>query len=360
MNTQAKLESTTEVPAPEDVSMMDSHYRHSRLRRWRKPIAFAIVPALVALAGGWYWVTSSRYETTDNAYVQQNVINVSPEVSGRIVEVNVKENQQVKAGDPLFRIDDATYRIALADAEANLANARIRVAQLHSGLSARVADAGAKRADVELARENLNRQQELLKRGFTTQAKYEEATRSLHASRQEEASAQADVVAARDALSAAGPGVHPLILAAQAALDKAKLNLERTVVRAPRDGVVSQTDRLQMGQQAIADLPAVTLVVSGNSWVEANFKETQLENMHIGQKAEIEIDAYGSRSYKAVVTGIGAGTGAQFSVLPAQNATGNWIKVVQRVPVRLKFIEKPEYPLAAGLSAKVTVDVSRN
>ncbi len=359
MNTQSRLEPVAEASVPHDVAALNLTDRPSLPRRWVKPFAYVIVPLLVILTGAYFWIASSYYESTDNAYVQQNVINLSPEVGGRIVEIDVRENQRVKAGDVLFRIDDITYRIALANAEANLADARIKVAQLKSDLNARVADAGAKSADVALASENLGRQSQLLKRGFTTRANYEESVRALNASRQEHASAQADVVSAHDALAAAGPGTHPLIKSAQAALDKARLDLERTVVRAPQDGVISQTDRVQIGQQAIADLPAITLVVAGESWIEANFKETQLGHMHIGQKAKVKIDAFGSHSYRAEVIGIGAGTGSQFSVIPAQNATGNWIKVVQRVPVRIKLLEKPRQPLVAGLSADVTVDITR-
>lgn len=359
MNTHARLEPANGAPLPNDVAELSAANMTRLARKWRKPLAFAIVPVLMLAAGGYYWAISHNYETTDNAYVQQNVINLSPEVSGRVVEVLVKENQRVNAGDVLFRIDDTTYRIAFADAEANLAEARIKVSQLRSDFNARVADEGAKNADVRLARENLARQTELLKRGFSTRANYDQAVRALNASQQERVSAQADIVSARDALAAAGPGTHPLIVAAQAALDKARLNLERTAVRAPQGGVVSQADRLQVGQQAIADLSAVTLVVDGNSWIEANFKETQLRHMHIGQKADVEIDAYGSKTYPAIITGIGAGTGSQFSIIPAQNATGNWIKVVQRVPVRLKLLEKPNKPLVAGLSSKVTVDIRR-
>lgn len=357
VHTSLDTESSNDFKVDSDASA-DANQR-SFWKRMQMPFLFSIVPLLVIGGGILYWAFTSQFETTDNAYIQQNVINISPEASGRIVEVYVKENQRVTAGDPLFGIDDSDYRIALADSEAALANAKIRVAQLRSDLAARVADARAKNADVALARETLNRQEELLKRGFTTRAAYEEAVRTLNSTRQQEASAAADAVAARDALTAAGPGTHPLIVAAQAALDKARLNLDRTIVRAPRDGVVSQADRLQVGQQAIADMPAVTLVVSRDSWVEANFKETQIQKMHIGQKAEITIDAFGSHKYPATISGIGAGTGSQFSVLPAQNASGNWIKVVQRVPVRLSFTEMPEFPLTAGLSAKVRVETGR-
>lgn len=356
MNIQSRIESENEVPAPRDAGSF-ALARGRWRREGRKLFAFAVVPLLIVLIGGYMWLTSGRFESTDNAYVRQNVISVSPEVGGRIVQVNVRENQRVRAGDVLFRIDDAQYRIAVANAEASLANARIKVAQLHSELGARVADAGEKNADVALARETLSRQQALLKRGFTTRASYDQAVRALNASQQQRASAAADVSAARDALTGSGPGTHPLILAAQAALDQARLNLARTLVRAPQAGIISQADRVQIGQQAVADLPAVTLVANGDSWIEANFKETQLRKMHVGQKATVKIDAFGGREYEAIITSIGAGTGSEFSIIPAQNATGNWVKVVQRVPVRLHLRRAPDRQLVAGLSTDVTVDI---
>ncbi len=285
------------------------------------------------------------------------MIGVATEVTGRITDVRVRENQRVAAGDLLFRVDEAPYRIALAEAEASLADARIRVAQLGSALAARQADAGAKAAEMRMNQETLDRQTRLLKAGFTTRANYDAAVAALDTSRQDRASAVADVAAARTALGNGDKADHPFILAAMAARDKAALDLERTVVKAPQAGIVSQTDRLQVGQLALTGMPALSLVIPQGGWVEANFKETQLDKMHVGQPAKIRFDAFPGRHFDARVISIGAGTGAQFSVLPAQNATGNWVKVTQRVPVRLKLLNPPDEAIVAGLSADVTVDV---
>lgn len=316
-----------------------------------------LVPLILLGVGGWMWLNAGRVQTTDNAYVQQNRVSVSAEVGGRIVAVEVRENQHVDAGDVLFRIDDAPYRIALAEAEAQLADARIKVSQLRSDYAARTADVGAKTADVRLAQETLGRQTKLLKDGFTTRAAYDEAVRALAAAQQNAAAASADAVSAHDALGSGTPAHHPLVLAAVAARDKAALDLERTVVRAPQAGIASQTSRLQLGQLAVQGLPLVSIVVAGDAWVEANFKETQLTNMRVGQPATIRFDALPGRTFDAEVTSIGAGTGSEFSVLPAQNATGNWVKVTQRVPVRLRLKDAPPEALVAGLSAEVKVRV---
>ncbi len=316
-----------------------------------------LVPLILLGVGGWMWLHAGRIQTTDNAYVQQNRVSVSAEVGGRIVAVEVHENQRVEAGALLFRIDDAPYRIALAEAEAQLADARIKVSRLRSDYTARTADVGARNADVRLAQETLNRQTKLLKDGFTTRAAHDEAVRVLAAARQNAVAASADAVSAHDALGSGTPADHPLVLAAVAARDKAALDLQRTVVRAPQAGIVSQTSRLQLGQLAVQGLPLVSIVVAGDAWIEANFKETQLTNMRVGQPATISFDALPSRTFDAEVTSIGAGTGSEFSVLPAQNATGNWVKVTQRVPVRLRLKDAPPEVLVAGLSAEVEVRV---
>ncbi|HEY0623409.1 HlyD family secretion protein [Sphingomonas sp.] len=332
-----------------------------RKRRWLRPLLMFGVPLLLIAAVGSWWTLSGGTVSTDNAYVQQDKVSVASDVAGRIVEVAVKENQVVKAGDLLFRIDPDPYRIALEQADAAIASAQVQVGTLQASYVGTGADIEAARDRIASAQEDYDRQKALMDRGFTTRARYEQA---LHSVEQAKASYQSAIAGAAEARAklangAAVPGVNPGIAAARAQRDKAALDLSRTARYAPVDGVVSQADRLQIGQMMMSGLPAVTIVRSGGSWVEANFKETDLDKMRVGQPAEVSFDAYPGLKLKGHVASIGAGTGSEFAVLPAQNANGNWVKVTQRVPVRIAIDEKSPRQLIAGLSADVTVDVSR-
>jgi membrane fusion protein (multidrug efflux system) len=314
------------------------------------------VPLILLAIGAYFYLTSGRYVSTDNAYVQQDKVSVPAEVTGRIVEVGVKENQPVKAGQLLFRIDPAPFRIALEQAEANLAAARVSVTKLQAENAGTGIDIQAGRDNLAIAQRDLARQDELLARGFTTRVNHDAALHSVQEAKQRLANAisSAQVTAAQ--LRQGPADAQPAIEAALAARDKALLDLKRTEVRAPVDGYVSQTDRLQLGNMAVQGLGMVTVVRGGDTWVEANYKETDLRNMAPGQPAEVKLDAYPSAKIRGHVASIGRGTGSEFSVLPAQNATGNWVKVTQRVPVRIAIDNNPGRPLLAGLSAKVIVD----
>lgn len=328
-----------------------------RGKSWRKIGLMLSVPVLIAIAGLFLWLTSGRTVSTDNAQVVAHVVNVAPEISGRIIEVAVTENQRVQKGDLLFRIDPEPFRIALMQAEAAVDTARLQIAEMQSGYSSKVADIGSKASDLELAQENFNRQQELLARGFTTRARFDEARAQLAAAQSKREVATADAASARALLGRSGAGGHPQVEAALAAVAKARLDLSRTEIRAPIDGVIAQTDKLAPGTMAMQMLSNLSIVGGGEPWIEANFKETQLAKIRPGQPAEVKIDAIPGRTFKAHVTGIGAGTGSEFSLLPAQNATGNWVKVTQRVAVRLSFDEKPDRRLVSGWSADVKVHV---
>ncbi|KRA83119.1 HlyD family secretion protein [Altererythrobacter sp. Root672] len=331
-------------------------------RRWGK-IALMIVVPLAFLIGAFvYWQGLQGKVTTDNAYLKQDMVGVSAEIVGKIVEVAVKEGQEVKAGDLLFRVDPEPYRLQMAEAEASIATAQANVTALANASEFSGADIAAARENIAFAQATLDRQEALWQRGFTTKADYEAAQHAVAQAREQLRLAEANQREARAKLAQgpAVPGQNPQIAAAEARRAESDLALRRTEIRAPIAGRVAQADRLQIGQQAVTSLPMLTIVADTSSYVEANFKETDLNRMSVGQVAEVRFDAYPDLTLKGHVASIGAGTGSEFSVLPAQNATGNWVKVTQRVPVRIRLDDKSPRPLIAGLSAEVTVHTGRN
>ncbi len=324
--------------------------------RW---ILMLSVPLLLAGFGVFYWITSGRYAVTDNAYVQQDIVSVSPEIGGKIIAIGVQENQLVKTGDLLFAIDPEPYELAVAQANARIAAAQVNVQNLRTDYQVSGVDIEVARQDIAFAQSNYQRQAALMDKGFTTRARLDAAQHEVDIARAKLKSAEADVLAARSRLStgAAAPGENPDVADAKVARDQAMLNLQRARVLAGR---VAQSSRLQVGQMMVAGLPVVSIVNDQNSWVEANFKETDLAKMKTGQKAKITFDAYPGLELNGRVDSIGAGTGSEFSVLPAQNANGNWVKVTQRVPVRIKILDKSPRQLIAGISAEVTVDLQND
>jgi len=329
-----------------------------RAARWRWPLM--IGGPVVILAGvAWFVLTGGRSESTDDAYVQIGKAPISAAIAGRVVEVDVKENQRVKAGEVLFRLDPADEQAAAQRAQAALASARLQVVGLRAAYDQqRLLLASAGTTQTFTAREAA-RQRALVAAGVASRQQADEA-------RQNADLAAAQVTVARQQTAAAlanlgdaakAPSAYPGVLQAQASLQATRIALSRTVVVAPQDGVVTRVDQLQVGAYVN---PAQTLffLLSGEPWVEANFKESQLRKMRVGQPAQIKIDAYGGGTLAGHVASFSPGAGSSFSALPAQNATGNWVKVVQRLPVRIAF-DKPPPDVAArdGLSAKITVDV---
>jgi membrane fusion protein (multidrug efflux system) len=319
---------------------------------WLRTFLMLIVPALLLVGGGYYWLMSGGSVSTDDAQIKQDIVSVSAQVTGPIQQVFVKDGAKVKRGDLLFRIDPAPFKVALEQAQAQLAAARLQTSQLRTQAAGTGADITGEQANLAIKRNALSRQQALLAKGFTTRSDYDDALNEVKTAEQELADARARAANAHAALA---PGEQPSIAQAQAAVDKARLDLSRTEVRAPMDGIVENADNLQIGQMAVTGLGMLSLVHSQEAWVEANFKEKDVGRMHSGERASIEVDAYPGKKFEAHVRSIGAGTGSEFSLLPAQNANGNWVKVTQRVPVRIVFNKTPDQPMIAGLSVDATV-----
>jgi len=358
MNAMTKTdEKATEAPA--DIWDKQAAEEKTKRKPLRRTLMLALPLALVA-GGAYVWVTGGRYQETENAYLQQAKVAIAAEASGRVIESHVADNGAVKKGDVLFVVDPEPYRIALDQAEAALAAARLNVGQLRAAYSQAVAQQRAAANDVAYYESELTRQKTLETKGIATRAALDETTRNLTRAKDQLAGADQAVTGALAALGG-DPEIatdrHPAVLAALAARDKAAFSLNQTTVTAPADGVIAQASSFQTGQLVSPGVALFALVENGQSWVEANFKETQLTHMQPGQEAEIRFDTFPGQPVKATVDSIGAGTGAEFSLIPAQNATGNWVKVSQRIPVRLKIDDADiAAALRTGMSAKVEVD----
>jgi membrane fusion protein, multidrug efflux system len=323
-------------------------------------VLMAAVPLAIVIAGTVWYASSGRYVATDDAYVLADMVAVSSDVPGRVVAVEVHNNQYVKAGDVLFRLDDRPYRAAVEQAEAQLANARLQVEAMRAVYRQRLADLGASQDTLNYQQREYERQKQLLASHVTSQSAFDQAQNRWTTARQQVAQVQQQIANALANLGGS-PDLpteqHPMVQQTQAQLDQAKLNLGYTVIAAPANGIVTNVDKLPVGNYVAASTPAFSLVETDHPWIEANFKETELSHMKAGDEATVTVDAYPSTSFTAHVVSLSPGTGSVFSVLPAQNATGNWVKVVQRLPVRLEVeTTTAAQPLRAGMSADVTVD----
>ena len=350
-----------ENPGTAAVVAAQAHVARTERRRWR---AIAMIAGPAVLIGGalWYWFGHPGEVDTDNAYVKQDIVSVAAEITGQVTSVRVRENQHVHKGDVLFTINPANFEASIEQSDAQIAGAQARITALQADVRANTIDIASARDDLALAEANYRRGKELMARGFNTRAAMDEAEHAVNAARDKVASLEAAVPKARAQLATGSqvPGQNPGVAAARAARARAALDLARTVVRAPADGVATQVTRLQIGQMAFPGVPMVSVVKDDGARVEANFKETDLGHIRAGQPAEVTLDAYPGLVLKGHVDSIGAGTGSEFSVLPAQNATGNWVKVVQRVPVRIAIDSHSDRPLIAGLSSNVTIHTGKD
>jgi membrane fusion protein (multidrug efflux system) len=320
------------------------------------------VPALVLAAALAFWLQGGRYASTENAFVKADIAQIASEVTGRIVEVRVRDHAAVVAGDVLLRLDPEPYRLALAKADAEIDSARAAVEQLKVSLRETRAEFREAENRLSYLEAQAKRQRDLSGRGVSAAARVEQADSDEQQARDRVAMLQQRIARVEAALGgdADRPTDRYAAVREKLALrDRAALDLAHTEIKAPRAGVVLNL-RLQLGEQVKAQTPLFSLVADRRPWLEANFKETDLTYVTVGQKATVVLDMYPDITWEAEVESISPATGAEFAILPPQNASGNWVKVVQRLPVKLRLIERPgEPPLRAGMTAYVSIDTKR-
>ena len=327
-------------------------------QRLRLPLMLA-GPLVVLIGASWWYLTSGRYVSTDDAYVQAARTMISTDIAGRVVEVVVGDNQRVTKGQVLFRLDERPFRIAVEEAGAQLAAARLQIEAMKATYRQKLAELRSAEDTLTYQQREFERQRQLATSGVAARATYDQVQNAQQTAQHRVTSTQSD---ANNILAQLGGDAniatdqHPTVQRAQAALDKAELDLSYAQIRAPQNGIVTKVEQVQVGSYVTASTPVFSMM-SDRIWVEANFKETELTHMRPGQEATVEIDTYPDAVCHAKVTSMSPGTGLSFSLLPPENATGNWVKVVQRLPVRLALECSPaDLPLHAGLSATVEVD----
>jgi membrane fusion protein (multidrug efflux system) len=321
-----------------------------------------VIPAIAGLVGLYWYAMTGRFVSTENAYVKADLVAISPDVDGRVVAVEVAENQFVRQGDVLFRLDPEPFQIALDLAEAKMLAVRNDIEAARAEFRQIEAEIEEARERVQFYTHQAERQRELEGRGISTEVRLEEAEVDLMAAQQRVAALQEKlrtVLAKLGGDPASAAELHPLYRQAEAEREMAALDLADAMVRAPVDGVVSRM-RLQPGEWLDEGEPAFSLINPATTWIEANLKETQLEHVQVGQQVEIEADAYPNDLWIGKVASISPATGAEFALIPPQNATGNWVKVVQRLPVRIAVAPRDEQPpLRAGMTVTVSIDTER-
>lgn len=321
---------------------------------------------LVAIVAAFFWLTGGRYVSTDNAYVRAAKLMVSTDISGLVSEVDVKEGQSVHTGDVLFRVDPRPFQIALDSAKAQLALTALNIESMKQDYQRVLSDIASQQAQVDLAKANFDRAEVLVKSGSTSKANFDQ-TKYAYEAGEKQLQSLKDQAKVQLAKLGGNPDIevtrHPQYMQVKAQVDEMQRQLDHTVVRAPFNGIVTQVAALQPGTYLVAQTAALTntgavaLVSTDNLWVEANMKETDLTYVKPGDKVTVSVDTYPDRDWIGTVESISPATGSEFSILPAQNSSGNWVKVVQRITVKIKVEQKPQDPqLRAGMSAYVEID----
>jgi membrane fusion protein (multidrug efflux system) len=355
------------VPAPEakakpepkaDTSAPAPVPRKSRKRL--RMVLLVMLPLIALVAGGYFYLSGGRYVETDNAYVGAQKVLITPDISGKIVSVAVREGQHVKPGDELFTLDAKPFQLALDAAQAKLAAAKTDYEKLKTTYTSTKTLVDLADKSVTFKQRDFERKTDLAKRGASTQVDVDNAANAVVAA---ELQAQLGKQQLATTLSQllGDPNLplerFPEYMQAQSALENAQRDLAHTVVRAPISGTATQVDNIQLGRFIGAGSPVLSVIDDEQPWVDANPKETDLTYLRVGQTATLEVDSFPNHTFTGRVVAVSPGTGAQFSILPPQNASGNWVKVVQRVPVRIAFDKDEDTArLRAGMSVNVSID----
>jgi membrane fusion protein (multidrug efflux system) len=337
--------------------------RPQRGRKRLRLVLLAVVPLLAALGGIGFYLSGGRYISTDNAYVGAQKVLITPDISGKIIKVAVREGEHVKAGDELFELDAVPFRLALAEAQAKLATVATDFANLKTNLKSLGELVELARKNVDLKQRDLDRRNALIGIKAASQTDVEAAMSALVNAQNQLTQLTQQQANIRNQLLG-DPDLpierYPAAIQAKAVLDEAQRNLDHTVLRAPIAGMATQVENIQLGRYVAAGTAVFSVVDDAAPWVDANPKETDITNLRVGQPVALHVDTFSDQTFHGRVIAVSAGTGAQFAILPPQNASGNWVKVVQRVPVRIAFDKGQDlHLLRAGLSVTVDIDTGR-
>jgi len=357
-NNVLKMPGTTEAPSSRAGSLMK--FIRAKLRI----ILLVVVPLIAAAAGFTFYLYGGRYITTDNAYVGAQKVLITPDISGKINQIYVKEGQHVAEGDPLFEIDPVPFRLALTQAQSKLASVRTDFNNLKTNFASLSKLVDYAHQSVELKQRDVERKQALVAKMAGTQADLDTSIAALvTAQLQTQYAEQQKGDTFNQLLGDPDLPIEkfPAYIQAKAVLDQAERDLNHTTLRAPMSGTATQVDAIQLGRFVTAGTPVFSVIDDSAPWVDANPKETDITNLRVGQTVTLDVDSFPDHTFKGIVQSVSPGTGAQFSILPAQNATGNWVKIVQRVPVRIAFDKHEDtHLLRAGMSVNVSIDTKRN
>ena len=357
-NNVLKMSGNTDAAASRAGSLIG--FVRARLR----VILLVVVPLIAAVAGFTFYLYGGRYITTDNAYVGAQKVLITPDISGKINTIYVKEGQHVLAGDPLFEIDPVPFQLALTQAQSKLASVRTDFNNLKTNLVSLTKLADFAKQSVELKQRDVERKQALVSKAVGTQADLDTSIAALvSAQLQAQYAEQQRGDTFNQLLGDPNLPIEkfPAYIQAKAALDQAERDLNHTTLRAPMGGTATQVDAIQLGRFVTAGTPVFSVIDDSAPWVDANPKETDITHLRIGQQVTLDVDSFPDHTFHGIVQSVSPGTGAQFSILPAQNATGNWVKIVQRVPVRIAFDKDEDtHLLRAGMSVNVSIDTRRN